>query len=75
MNPELLALVEAFESLKEAETAEGQAKALHEFELRLQRCLERNPRVSRDSLERAVLLAHLRWCQAEDRLRQRRLST
>ena len=75
MNPELLALIEAFESLREAPAAQDEAQALAKFESLVQACLECNPNVSRDSLERTIALAHARWCKAEDALRQRRATT
>jgi hypothetical protein len=75
MNPELLALIEAFESLREAPAAQDEAQALAKFESLVQACLERNLNVSRDSLERTIALAHGRWCKAEDALRQRRSTT
>lgn len=75
MNPDLLALVEALQALREATTAAAKAEALGKLEALIQACLERNPNLSRDSLERTVGLAHARWLKADERLRQRRLTT
>jgi hypothetical protein len=64
MNPDLEVLILALDA---AQQLQGNAalEAQARFENALDHALEKHPGLSRDSLLRAVRLAHVRWCRSQ----------
>ena len=65
MNPELEALIVAFDAVRQARSGEDARRLEAFYRSRLDEVLVRHPAISLDRLTRAVDLAHRRWVVAQ----------
>jgi hypothetical protein len=73
MNPESLALIEAYHAALDAREQADRERLIQTYEAKLAEFVKRHPgQTSPEMLERVVALAHRRWLKAEDELRQPR---
>jgi hypothetical protein len=68
MNRELEALILAYEKVSTSKDKDA-ARHLFDFELLLDKVMQRQPRVSRDFLRQGVIKAHRKWAMQQDRKR------
>jgi hypothetical protein len=65
MNPELEALILAYEAV--SASRDGKAEdCMQQFESLLDQVIERNPGLSRDSLRKSIIKAHRKWALKQD---------
>jgi hypothetical protein len=67
MDRELEELILAYEAVREARSAIAHRRFLTRYESRLDDALQRRPGLSRDSLQKAIRVAHRKWIVAQSK--------
>jgi hypothetical protein len=68
MNRELEALILAYEKVSTSKDKDAK-RHLFDFELLLDKVMERQPKISRDFLRQGIIKAHRKWAMQQDRKR------